>query len=211
MKGYNKMGGQLSGEYEIMAVANSSQSIEDGIVKIRDYLQMLTGEIRDRQKVSGGQEQRRSIFDFVDLAAVVAALVFYKNGPVYNETSCYIDFVKRELLPDSESASNKELIATAFYCLMRCGLVHEMSLAGHGISNSNKSILGDYKVCLTHDSSQTTWYQIDSAAKEICFFLPELIGTVEKKVGDCFKKGNAVRMNVVTMIKADGVKIVRGL
>lgn len=194
---------QISGVYEVKVGANSSAAeMAKKVSEVETYLKDRLDEIKTR--ISTG---RRSIFDFADLAIILSSLVFYNSGQTHGETSRYIDFIKSHLIPQSDP--NNELIATAFYCIMRCGLIHEMSLGGHGISTSNQNILSGYKVSVTHDSSNKNWFHVDSSLKEIRLFMPELIRAVEKCLNDCFTKGDIVRTSIENMIGVSGIKIVK--
>lgn len=194
---------QISCGYEVKAETNSSATeIAQKVSEVRDYLTDRLNEIKIR--IANGS---RSIFDFADLAMLLSSLVFYKSGRSDGETVRYINFIKSHLI--SPSNPNNELVATAFYCMMRCGLIHEMALAGHGISFINQNTISGYKVSVTHDSSNGDWFSVNSAEKEICLFMPELINIVEKCLNGCFVKGDVVRASIENMIKADGIRIVK--
>ena len=152
------------------------------VKKVADYVDARLREVQDRIKNGS-----RSIFDFADMAMIVSMLVVLidPNNGEY-EAQPYIDFVKDELVPKSETEALA--VATAFYCLLRCGLIHKLSL--HGDVRRNRVLdLKGYSIAVTHDcSGDGMWYKRDVGAKEVVFYADELCKKISGVMGDCFKK-----------------------
>lgn len=154
------------------------------VKKVSDYIDARLREVQDRI-----EKGSRSIFDFADMAMIVSmlvALIDPNNG--INEAQPYIDYVKDELVPKNESEATT--VATAFYCLLRCGLVHKLALHGE-VSRNRVSDLKGYSIAVTHDHLGVgAWYKRDAGAKEIIFYADELCKKISDAVGGCFKKVN---------------------
>ena len=155
----------------------------DAAVKIvEDYVVARLDEIQDRIKNGS-----RSIFDFADMAMIVSMLVVLvdpNNGE--HEAQPYIDFVKDELVPKSET--EMLAVATAFYCLLRCGLLHNLSLHGN-VRQNRMSDLNGYSIAVTHDALMDgNWYEKNIRSKEIVFHVSELIGKIREAAEHCFKR-----------------------
>lgn len=143
-----------------IATSNVSQLMK----QLEEYLLGRLDEIENKVK-----NNSRSIFDFVDMAVLIGALANATDSQNKRDTPQYIDFVKSELLPSTETQS--DVIATVFYCLMRCGLIHEMSLAQHNIPPSRQQIISGWSANVTHDKSTCGhWYQADGATKSVVFY-----------------------------------------
>lgn len=155
----------------------------DAAVKmVEDYVFGRLGEIKVR--VENGS---RSIFDFADMAMIVSMLVVLvdpNNGA--NETQPYIDFVKDELVPTIEPEALA--VATAFYCLLRCGLLHNLSLHGN-VSPGRMRDLNGYSIAVTHDAlTGGNWYEKNVGSKEIVFHAAELIERIKVAAKRCFER-----------------------
>lgn len=150
---------------------------------------------------------KRSVFDFVDMAVLIGALANATGTQSRSDTDQYIDFVKNELIRSSES--QKELVSTAFYCLMRCGLVHEMSLGAHNIRPARKQIIKDYSISITHDESDDgSWYSIDTSAHEITFYAHALLKAIKFCVRKCFDGNSKLWCAIRDNVNSHGIKII---
>lgn len=156
--------------------------LDAAVKKVSDYVDARLREVQDRIK-----KGIRSIFDFADMAMIVSMLVVLidpNNGE--HETQPYIDFVKDELVPKSETEALA--VATAFYCLLRCGLVHNLSLHGN-VTRNRMSDLKGYSIAVTHDTlADGNWYEKNVGSKEIVFHASELIGQIRVAAEHCFKR-----------------------
>ena len=166
---------------EVKADTKGIDGVSNSMKVIEDYFEARIDEI-GRKLLEGN----RSIFDFVDMAVVIGALANMTDTRTNNtDTDQYIDFVKSELISLSESQA--DVVATAFYCLMRCGLVHEMSLGGHNIRPVRQQVINGYSISITHDkSSDGNWYSIDTSVKGIVFYAHELLSALKSCVAKCF-------------------------
>lgn len=172
----------ISADNNPQALNQTDPAELDAAVKIvEDYVVARLDEIQDRIK-----DGSRSIFDFADMAMIVSMLVVLvdpNNGE--SETQSYIDFVKDELVPKSETEALA--VATAFYCLLRCGLIHNLSLHGN-VRQNRMSDLNGYSIAVTHDALMDgNWYEKNIRSKEIVFHVSELIGKIREAAERCFK------------------------
>ena len=154
---------------------------------------------------------KRSVFDFVDMAVLIGALANATDTRSKNDTDQYIDFVKHELISAASqmSESHKKVVATAFYCLMRCGLVHEMSLGAHKIRPARKQIIKDYSISITHDESDDgSWYSIDTSAHEITFYAHALLKAIKFCVRKCFDGNSQLWCAIRDNVNSHGIKII---
>ena len=195
---------EISSTYEVLGVLGKPKDINAGLKELENYITGRVDEIGRR--LSRGS---RSIFDFVDMAVLISTLANMTDTSSKPDTDQYIDFVKCELLPSTES--QKDLIATSCYCLMRCGLIHEMSLEGHKIKGSRQKVIAGHSLSITHDKSKDNhWYSIETKSKEIVFYANELLAALRKCVGKCFD-GKSCLWNAVQgkIASPNGMRIIK--
>jgi len=197
---------QLSGANVVTADENNSEDVNSRIEEVKSYISDRVKEIAERWVP---KDYNRSIFDFIDMAVVIGALANMTDTRANNiDTDQYINFVKRELISSSESQA--DVVATAFYCLMRCGLVHEMSLGGHNIRPVRQQVINGYSIGVTHDkSSDGKWYSIDTSHHKIVFYAHELLSAIKSCVTKCFDNTSNLLDVIRSKIQSPtGIKII---
>ena len=194
---------EISANYEVIIDTNDIGDDTRKLLEVHNYFDGLIDGIQTR--IDSGS---RSVFDFVDMAVVMGALSNLTNDKKGGETKRYIKFVREEFLPTTER--EKKMIATAFYSLMRCGLVHELSLGGHGILPSRIAALKGFSVALTHDASPTgNWYSIDQTSKEVVFYAHELLVEMEGFVAKCFVPNSSFGAIIKSNLTSGKIEIVK--
>ena len=194
---------QSSCVYEVKAGAEGIGDVSDSMTRIEDYFKNRIKEIEER--LLGGS---RSIFDFVDMAVIIGALANATDAQSKCDTDQYIDFVNGEFISTSEAQGN--LVATAFYCLMRCGLVHEMSLGAHNIRPPRRQIINGYSISVTHDKScDGNWYSVNVSANEIVFHAHELLRVIKSCFDKCFNGSSTLWRVIKDKVNSErGIKII---
>ena len=194
---------ETSANYEVIIDTNVTGDDTRKLLEVHNYFDRLIDDIKARiDSVS------RSVFDFVDMAVVIGALSNMTNDKKGGETKRYIKFVREEFLPTTER--EKKMIATAFYCLMRCGLVHELSLGGHGILPTRKTALKGFSVAVTHDASPIGgWYSIDQTSKEVVFYAHELLVEMKGVVAKCFVPNSSFEAIIKSNLTSGKIGIVK--
>ena len=194
---------QTSCVYNVKANSNDDADVKNKIKAIECYFDGRMDEIRNRLL-----EDKRSIFDFVDMAVMIGALANVTDTQSKCDTDQYIDFVKSEFISAGES--HDELVATAFYCLMRCGLIHEMSLGSHNIRPNRQMAINGYSIGVTHDKSPNSkWYVVDGTANEIVFYAHELLDVISTCLGKCFDGRSDLWSSIRNkVLSPDGIKII---
>ena len=197
---------QLSGMQIVTSNVSNSEDVNSRIGTVRTYISDRIEEVGKRWE---SKCYSRSVFDFVDMAIVIGALANMTDTCANNfDSNQYIDFVKNELILPSETQG--EVVATAFYCLVRCGLVHEMSLGGHNKRSARKQVINGYSIFITHDkSSDGEWYSIDTSSKEIVFYAHQLLQKIKSCVEKCFDGSSSLWCAIRNKVNSnDGVKII---
>ena len=186
-------------------VSSDSNIIGDDTNKLSEICIYLNNRIMEiEERIATG---KRSIFDFVDIAVIIGTIASLIGSQSKLDTDQYIDFVRNELLPANET--NKTMIATAFYCLMRCGLVHEMSLAGHNIRPCRKTAINGYGVALTHDySADGNWYSVNQSEMQIVFYAHELVTKTKNYIASCFIPNSPFESVIKAKLSSGGISIV---
>lgn len=189
-----------------MVILNNAQpeSVGDLAKEIEAYLSGCVDKIHKR--VLDGS---RSIFDFVDMAVLIGALAHITSPHGGKDTDLYISFVENEFVAAGEPKGR--LIATATYCLMRCGLVHELSICEHNIAKNKQVAIDGYEISVTHDDSPSgTWYTIEPSKKELILHARELLKKIQDCMAICFD-GKSHLWNAVSakLSSQGGIRIIR--
>lgn len=194
---------QTSCVYNVKTDFNDDAYVEKKIKVIEAYFTSRIGEIKKMLS-----EDKGSIFDFVDMAVMIGALANATDTESKCDTDQYIGFVKSEFIPAEELQS--ELVATAFYCLMRCGLVHEMSLGSYSIKPKRQKVINGYSISVTHNNSpEGKWYVVDDGSKEIVFYAHELLDVISTCLDKCFDGRSDLWSSIRNkVLSPDGIKII---
>lgn len=174
--------------------SDSAESVDCKVAQLKQYLIERIEEIENR--ISKGS---RSIFDFADMAIVISVLSEVAGRQdASNDGDRFKKFV-REYFFDSVESADAEVVAERTYHLLRCGLVHELSLEGH---RCPIDVLSGYSLSITHDQSpQGSWFQILPGRREICFYAHELIRKLKDCVERCFVRDQEARERIVQRLK----------
>ncbi len=193
---------ETSANYELTIDSNVIGDDRRKLLEVHNYFDRLIDDINTR--IDSGS---RSVFDFVDIAVVIGTLANLTDNQSKQDTDQYIDFVRDEFFQVAET--NRMMIARAFYCLMRCGLVHELSLAGHNIRTKRKVALINLAVILTHDSSiDGSWYSVNRSAKEVVFYAHELLTKTKAIVSKCFQPNSPHQSTIRNKLQTKGIGII---
>ena len=194
---------QTSSLYIVRADVDGNVDETTLVDTVKTYLWDRLMEIRAR--LSNGS---RSVFDFTDMAVLIGALANVTDAHSKHDTEQYIDFVKSEFVPTSEL--RKDLVATVFYCLLRCGLVHEMSLGGHNISVNRRNAINDYEVSVSHDKSPNAkWYEVNQGTKHVVFYAHELLDKIASCIEKCFDGKSDLWRTVRGKVMSDsGIRVI---
>lgn len=173
---------------------DSADAIDGKVERLKTYLFDRVKEIEDRIR-----EGSRSIFDFADMAIVISALSEVAGRQdVHHDGERFKEFVQESFF-DSADDGDAEVVAAGIYHLLRCGLVHELSLAGHRFTCAT---LSGYSLVVTHDQSpQDSWYRIPQGEREIWFYAHELIRRLKECIEECFTNEQKLHDRIVPRLK----------
>ena len=181
----------LSSEYSFSNLSDYDDNEKRiALTRLQSYLKERISELERRMKEN---IEKRSIFDFVDMAVIVGTLANAFEG---STRSSYIKFANESLF--HRSPNSEPNIGKAFYEQVRCGLVHEMVPGNHEPNEQSHSSTPEYTVSVTHNiapreargadsAQQPDCFHVDSNPKRIVFFAFELMDKIRQCCNECFE------------------------